>query len=239
MLSGRTHARRNRRQVCRALAHAKLSIAVLETLEDRRLLSATVTTNQSDYAPGSTAVITAASDGGPTNNFQAGETIDFHIERSDGIPISAPPAITDWLVTDGVSGFAPYQNGNGVWVYPDLDGVVNGSVETTWLVDPQFAGASLTVTATGPTKTYGTALSAGPSSANFTAVGAISGETVTSVTLTPDAAGLSATTVAGAAYVVTPSLATDTTPYAALLTAVSTANGAKQDTVLLTTTLSH
>jgi hypothetical protein len=67
---------------------------------------------------------------------------------------------------------------------------------------------ALTVTATGPTKVYGTALTAGTSATNFTASGAIAGETVTSVTLTPDAAGLSATTAAGAAYVVTPSLAT-------------------------------
>src|SRR5450756_74222 len=69
---------------------------------------------------------------------------------------------------------------------------------------------AITVTATGPTKVYGTALTAGTSTTNFTASGAIAGETVTSVTLTPDAAGLSATTAAGAAYVVTPSLATGT-----------------------------
>ncbi|WP_191963380.1 beta strand repeat-containing protein, partial [Flavobacterium luteum] len=70
--------------------------------------------------------------------------------------------------------------------------------------------ANLTVTATGPTKTYGTALTAGASSTNFTAVGAIPGEAVTSVTLTPNAAGLSATTAAGLAYVVTPSAPTGT-----------------------------
>ena len=68
--------------------------------------------------------------------------------------------------------------------------------------------APLTVTATGPTKPYGTALTAGISATNFTHSGEIAGEAVTSVTLTPDAAGLSAATPAGAAYVVTPSLAT-------------------------------
>src|SRR5439155_13867027 len=63
----------------------------------------------------------------------------------------------------------------------------------------------------GRCKTYGTALSAGTSSVNFTAgATGVGTETVTSVTLTPDAAGLSATTAAGAAYVVTPSLATGT-----------------------------
>src|SRR5439155_7321996 len=64
--------------------------------------------------------------------------------------------------------------------------------------------ALLVVTATGPPKTYGTALTAGPSSANFTYSGAVNSETVTSVTLTPDANGLSASTVAGIAYKVTP-----------------------------------
>jgi hypothetical protein len=68
--------------------------------------------------------------------------------------------------------------------------------------------APLTITATGPSKTYGTALTTGTSSANFTASATQNGETVTSVTLTPNAAGLSATTAAGAAYTVTPSAAT-------------------------------
>jgi hypothetical protein len=68
----------------------------------------------------------------------------------------------------------------------------------------------LTITATGPTKEYGTALTAGTSSTNFTHSGERSGELVTSVTLTPNAAGLSATTAAGSSYAVTPSLATGT-----------------------------
>src|SRR4029079_15884747 len=56
-------------------------------------------------------------------------------------------------------------------------------------------------------KTYGTALATIPSSAtNFTASATgVGTETVTAVTLTPDAAGASATTAAGASYVVTPS----------------------------------
>jgi hypothetical protein len=69
---------------------------------------------------------------------------------------------------------------------------------------------TLTVTATGPSKIYGTALTAGTSATNFTAVGNVSGESVTNVTLTPDAAGLLATTAALATYNVTPSLAMGT-----------------------------
>ena len=64
------------------------------------------------------------------------------------------------------------------------------------------------MTATGPTKTYGTALTTGSSTTNFTTTGLQNGETVGSVTLTPNAAGLSATTAAGASYTVTPSAAT-------------------------------
>ena len=94
-------------------------------------------------------------------------------------------------VTDGNSG-----NNYAYTFVTNTTGVINA--------------VALTVTATGPTKTYGTGLSAGISSANFTASGTITGETVTSVTLTPNAAGISASTAAGATYTVTPSLATGT-----------------------------
>ncbi|MES2279444.1 MAG: MBG domain-containing protein [Bacteroidota bacterium] len=71
--------------------------------------------------------------------------------------------------------------------------------------------APLTVTATSPAKAYGTTLAAGTSTTNFGITGTLApGEALTDVTLTPDAAGLSATTAAGAAYSVTPSLATGT-----------------------------
>jgi hypothetical protein len=69
----------------------------------------------------------------------------------------------------------------------------------------------ITITATGPLKTYGTALTTGTSTSNFTVTGSLaSGQSATSVTLTPNAAGLSATTAAGSAYTVTPSAATGT-----------------------------
>src|SRR5262249_53376528 len=77
----------------------------LEQFEPRVLLSAVVTTNQQDYAPGSTALIKATTDGGPTNNFEPGETVHFYVDRTDGVPVNAPPAIQTWDVTDGVGGF--------------------------------------------------------------------------------------------------------------------------------------
>jgi gliding motility-associated-like protein len=68
--------------------------------------------------------------------------------------------------------------------------------------------AALTITATDPAKAYGTALTEGIGATGFTATAAQNGETATSVTLTPDAAGLAAATAAGATYTVTPSAAT-------------------------------
>ncbi|MBV5348624.1 T9SS type A sorting domain-containing protein, partial [bacterium] len=70
--------------------------------------------------------------------------------------------------------------------------------------------ATLTVTATGPAKAYGIVLTAGASTTNFMAAITAGSELVTSVTLTPDAAGLSSLTLPEADYVVTPSLATGT-----------------------------
>ena len=111
----------------------------VEQLEGRQLLSALVHTDAVDYAPGAVAVFTALNDTNPGPNFQAGETINFHIARTDGVPVNSPPAVQDWSVIDG----------------PD------GTASTSWNVDSQFAGASLTVTATG-------VLSGATASANFT-----------------------------------------------------------------------
>ncbi len=66
----------------------------------------------------------------------------------------------------------------------------------------------LTISATGPEKVYGTALTTGSSSNDFTVSGLINGNTVTSVTLTPNSAGTATTTAAGSSYMVTPSAAT-------------------------------
>ena len=114
--------------------------AWVELLEPRTLLSAIVTTDKSDYAPGSTAYITATNNSNPGTDFQPGETVQFHIDRTDGIPVEDPPAIQTWDVTDGLGGFAPYQDSNGLWWFPDTDGAANGTIDTTWYVDPQFAG---------------------------------------------------------------------------------------------------
>ncbi|MXV14996.1 cadherin-like beta sandwich domain-containing protein, partial [Hufsiella ginkgonis] len=63
----------------------------------------------------------------------------------------------------------------------------------------------LTITALEQPKTYGAVLTMGSSTSKFTAVGTVTGQTITSVTLTPDATGLSPTANAGASYTIMPS----------------------------------
>ena len=99
------------------------------------------------------------------------------------------------------------QSGNQ---YKAIFNLTAGGQETTNSATLTVTPASLTITATGPSKVYGTALSSGTSTTNFNASGMVNGETVTGVTLTPDAAGLAATSAAGASYTITPSLATGT-----------------------------
>ena len=70
------------------------------------------------------------------------------------------------------------------------------------------AKKALTITATGPNKVYGSAIATTANATQFTSVGLVTGETITGVTLTPNTAGSAATTAAGVAYTVTPSLPT-------------------------------
>ena len=70
------------------------------------------------------------------------------------------------------------------------------------------AKKALTITATGPNKVYGSAMATTANATQFTSVGLVTGETIAGVTLTPNTAGSAATTAAGVAYTVTPSLPT-------------------------------
>ncbi|VVP96292.1 hypothetical protein PS938_02053 [Pseudomonas fluorescens] len=101
----------------------------------------TVTTNLEDYAPGSTAIITAS-------GFAAGSTVTLEVDHAIGAGADGvwgtPDDVLDtntgaghepWSVTDGGAG--------------DLDGQVNGSVTTSWYVNPDdSAGATFLLTAT-------------------------------------------------------------------------------------------
>ncbi|RLS77934.1 MAG: hypothetical protein DWI02_09305, partial [Planctomycetota bacterium] len=143
-------ARRSVEQARRRQHRRALRQTPAEPLESRMLLSATVSTDQIDYAPGSTAVITATTDGLPDHNFQIGETLQFQVSRTDGIADHAPGNLP-WIVTDGSSGFTPYQNSAGIGVFPDTDGRANGQIGTTWFVDSQYAQSTLKLTALGLT----------------------------------------------------------------------------------------
>ena len=122
----------------------------LESLETRAMLAADVSTNQFDYPPGSTAIITTFSDGGVDHNFEVGETVQFQVVRTDGIADAAPGNLP-WRVTDGAAGFAAYVNEAGIRVAPDLDLVADGKITTDWFVEKQYANASLELNATGLT----------------------------------------------------------------------------------------
>src|SRR5262249_58513808 len=100
-----------------------------ERLESRRWLSGVVVTDQPDVAQGPTAVITASNDANPGTDFQAGETVQFQVTRTDGVA-DFPPANQPWQVTDGQSGFTPFQDATGIWVYPDTDGTADGNIGT-------------------------------------------------------------------------------------------------------------
>src|SRR6266571_5196391 len=92
--------------------------------------AASVTTDKADYPPGATAYITAS-------GFQAGETVMFQVLHADGSP-STGADHDPWYVADGSVG--------------DLDGVVNGIIQTTWHVcEDDCVGSTLELTATGQT----------------------------------------------------------------------------------------
>ncbi|WP_223543571.1 DUF5801 repeats-in-toxin domain-containing protein [Pseudomonas sp. GL-B-12] len=99
-----------------------------------------VTTDLKDYAPGSTAIITAS-------GFAAGSTVTLEVDHAIGAGADGVWGTSDdvldtntgeghepWSVTDGGAG--------------DLDGQVNGSVTTSWYVNPDdSAGATFLLTA--------------------------------------------------------------------------------------------
>ena len=109
--------------------------SLFETLADSLVtdeieadLEATVTTDKSDYAPGSTAQISGS-------NFQPGETIQLQVLHNDGTP-NTGGGHDPWFVTDGGVG--------------DLDGLVDGKFQTIWYVNPDDSlNSSFDLTAVG------------------------------------------------------------------------------------------
>ncbi|MFV3370227.1 DUF5801 repeats-in-toxin domain-containing protein [Pseudomonas sp. NY15435] len=134
--------------------HKKIAPPTRPTADDTSAPS--VTTDQNDYAPGSTATITAS-------GFAAGSTVKIEVDHAtspgaDGIWGTADDVLNTnagaghdpWYVTDGGAG--------------DLDGQVNGSVTTSWYVDPDdSAGARFLLSASsGGATATATFTDAGP-----------------------------------------------------------------------------
>ncbi|WP_256576767.1 DUF5801 repeats-in-toxin domain-containing protein [Pseudomonas sp. B13(2017)] len=144
--------------------------------------SPTVTTDLSDYSPGSTATITAS-------GFAAGSTVAFEVDHvtdagadklwgtpDDVLATSSGEGHTPWYVTDGGA--------------DDLDGQVNGSITTSWYVNPDdSAGATflLSATAAGADQVLGSADDV-MATASFTDSAPIITATGVSVTLDETAA---------------------------------------------------
>src|SRR5215471_6819663 len=98
---------------------------LVEALEDRRLLAVNVLTDKADYLPASTAYFTAS-------GFDPGTAVQFQVTKTSITPNEVQG---NWSVTDNSSAdLAP----------------ANGTVETSWYVDPSFSvGANFSLTATG------------------------------------------------------------------------------------------
>ncbi|QOZ46548.1 hypothetical protein XH89_26065 [Bradyrhizobium sp. CCBAU 53340] len=92
-------------------------------IADPTLAAASVSTNQSDYAPGSTAYFTA--------NVGVGDTVTFQVHDVAGNPVSGTDV--PWTVVDGGAG--------------DLDGLANGAVVTAWNVGQDALGESFVLSA--------------------------------------------------------------------------------------------
>ena len=136
----------------------------LESLEERVNPAPTVVTDLLDFAPGSTALITA-------NNFKVGSEVVFQVSHMisagvDGI-WGTPDDVVDteknamssdhqpWAVTDGVwwrvnAGADNIEGTSDDVIAGDLDKCENGSIETSWFVNPDDSvGATFALTATG------------------------------------------------------------------------------------------
>lgn len=83
-----------------------------------------------DYPPGATAIIFGS-------GFSTGETVQFQVDHLTTTKVSGEGHLP-WYVVDGGAG--------------DLDGQINGSIQTTWYVNPDDSlGATFLLSATGLT----------------------------------------------------------------------------------------
>ena len=102
---------------------------------------AKVSTDKSDYAPGETATITA-------EGYTPGSTIEFQVQHLGPGPDGLWGTSDDADYNDSGSGHEPWTVLDGGEY--DLDGIVNGIIQTEWFVDPDDSlNETFLLTATG------------------------------------------------------------------------------------------
>jgi uncharacterized repeat protein (TIGR01451 family) len=131
----------------KAQKRSKLRALLFERFEERVVLtggaySPSVLSDLLDYAPGSTAIISAKNFAvGSTVQFQVSHVIDAGVDEvfgtlDDTLGDNTGSGHEPWSLTDGAAG--------------DLDNTANGDIRTTWYVNPDDSlGATFLVTATG------------------------------------------------------------------------------------------
>ncbi|BAZ29862.1 hypothetical protein NIES4074_23090 [Cylindrospermum sp. NIES-4074] len=103
--------------------------------------NSTVKTNKEDYQPGETAYITAS-------GFTPGESVELQVLHLDSGADGVFGTTDDVTIDTSGDGHKPWRVKDGGKY--DLDGEVNGSVLTTWYVNPDdSANATFQLTATG------------------------------------------------------------------------------------------
>src|SRR5262249_45026130 len=124
--AGRAKSRNTRRRLSRAIE------PLLKPLENRWLLAALDSTDQSDYSFATTAQITGC-------GCVQGEDVQLQVTQVEGtVGSNDDPQNQPWTITEGGSG--------------DLDGLLDGNFASTWdVTDPDAVGATYLLTATGMT----------------------------------------------------------------------------------------
>ncbi|MFN5947982.1 MAG: hypothetical protein ACK43N_05785, partial [Pirellulaceae bacterium] len=136
-----------RKHLDKAEKRGKLRALLFERFEERVVLTGgayapSVFSDLPDYAPGSTAIISAKNfTVGSTVQFQVSHVIDAGVDEvfgtlDDTLGDNSGSGHEPWTVTDGGAG--------------DLDNLANGDIRTTWYVNPDDSlDATFLVTAIG------------------------------------------------------------------------------------------
>ena len=128
-----------------------------EPLEDRRLLSINLSTDKPDYLAGETAQIVAS-------GFATGQQVQFQVTHDPNTPGLADGAGHDpWIVVDGDTSpeHAVTINGATLLQEPDLDGLANGSIQTSWYVNPDDSKDAVFILTAESLSPQGTVLDTG------------------------------------------------------------------------------